>query len=243
MPPPAKLPGNCSIAVWKANALPPLISGRVGLHRGVFRLPVRRRRGGAGLSAAANRSLSRIQAIADDAEAKVALTTVAGARARCRPCSTRRPICKQLRLALPPTSCRPATENDWNVPDVHGDTLAFLQYTSGSTGTPKGVMLTPRQPDAQLGVDRATRSNTRRSGSGVFWLPSYHDMGLIGGILQPLYIGAANVLHVADVVPAEAVSLAAGDFELPRHDQRRAEFRLRPVRAQDHARAARRRST
>jgi len=33
-----------------------------------------------------------------------------------------------------------------------------------------------------------------RSGSGVFWLPSYHDMGLIGGILQPLYIGQANVL-------------------------------------------------
>ncbi len=33
-----------------------------------------------------------------------------------------------------------------------------------------------------------------RSGNGVFWLPSYHDMGLIGGILQPLYIGQANVL-------------------------------------------------
>src|SRR6185369_1705545 len=33
-----------------------------------------------------------------------------------------------------------------------------------------------------------------RSGSGVFWLPSYHDMGLIGGILQPMYYGRPNVL-------------------------------------------------
>ena len=38
------------------------------------------------------------------------------------------------------------------------------------------------------------RSSTRRSGTGVFWLPSYHDMGLIGGILQPLYVGRPNVL-------------------------------------------------
>ena len=33
-----------------------------------------------------------------------------------------------------------------------------------------------------------------RSDSGVFWLPSYHDMGLIGGILQPIYVGRPNVL-------------------------------------------------
>ena len=33
-----------------------------------------------------------------------------------------------------------------------------------------------------------------RSGSGCFWLPLYHDMGLIGGILQPLYMGKSNTL-------------------------------------------------
>ena len=61
-----------------------------------------------------------------------------------------------------------------------------------------------------------------RSGSGVFWLPSYHDMGLIGGILQPLYIGQAERAAVADVVPAKAVSLAEGHLALSLHDQRRA---------------------
>ena len=77
-----------------------------------------------------------------------------------------------------------------------------------------------------------------RSGKGVFWLPSYHDMGLIGGILQPLYMGRPNVLMSPMTLPAEAVSLALGDQSLSRHDQRRAELRLRSVRPQDHPRAA-----
>jgi subtilisin family serine protease len=43
-----------------------------------------------------------------------------------------------------------------------------------------------------------------RSGSGVFWLPSYHDMGLIGGILQPLYIGRPTVL-LSPIPPVTSV--------------------------------------
>ena len=70
----------------------------------------------------------------------------------------------------------------------------MLQYTSGSTGTPKGVMLTHAQPDAQLQHDHATASSPRRDGSGVFWLPTYHDMGLVGGMLQPMFIGRPSVL-------------------------------------------------
>ena len=61
-----------------------------------------------------------------------------------------------------------------------------------------------------------------RSASGVFWLPSYHDMGLVGGILQPLYIGRPNVLMSPMAFLAEAAPLAAGDLALPRDDQRRA---------------------
>ncbi|MEA1950145.1 MAG: aminotransferase class I/II-fold pyridoxal phosphate-dependent enzyme, partial [Planctomycetota bacterium] len=77
--------------------------------------------------------------------------------------------------------------------DIHGATMAFLQYTSGSTGTPKGVMLN----HASLLHNSAMISHAfehTRTGKGVFWLPSYHDMGLIGGILQPIYIGRPNIL-------------------------------------------------
>ena len=81
----------------------------------------------------------------------------------------------------------------WRRPDVHGETLAFLQYTSGSTGTPKGVMLTHANLMHNSAMIAYAFEHTR-SGSGVFWLPLYHDMGLIGGILQPLYIGKPNTL-------------------------------------------------
>jgi 8-amino-7-oxononanoate synthase len=84
-------------------------------------------------------------------------------------------------------------EAAWQPPDVHGDTLAFLQYTSGSTGKPKGVMLNHANLMHNSALIAYAFENTR-SGVGVFWLPMYHDMGLIGGILQPLYLGCPNVL-------------------------------------------------
>jgi 8-amino-7-oxononanoate synthase len=138
-----------------------------------------------------NRSMTRIQAIVDDAEAKVALTTAAVLE-RVQLVLDETPSLKRLTW-LPTDQLPPGLAEQWRSPDVHGDTLAFLQYTSGSTGTPKGVVLT----HANLMHNSATIAYAfehTRSGNGVFWLPSYHDMGLIGGILQPLYIGQANVL-------------------------------------------------
>ncbi|MGI9427152.1 MAG: aminotransferase class I/II-fold pyridoxal phosphate-dependent enzyme, partial [Bythopirellula sp.] len=83
--------------------------------------------------------------------------------------------------------------DQWQRPDVHGETLAFLQYTSGSTGTPKGVMLSHANLMHNSAMISYAFEHTR-SGSGCFWLPLYHDMGLIGGILQPLYMGKSNTL-------------------------------------------------
>jgi 8-amino-7-oxononanoate synthase len=138
-----------------------------------------------------NRTMSRIQAIADDAQARIALTTFA-VWERVQPVLDQTPDLTRIEW-LCTDKLDAGIETQWQSPDVHGDTLAFLQYTSGSTGTPKGVMLT----HANLMHNSASIAYAfehTRSGSGVFWLPSYHDMGLIGGILQPLYIGQPNVL-------------------------------------------------
>ncbi len=76
----------------------------------------------------------------------------------------------------------------WHMPVITPQSLAFLQYTSGSTGTPKGVMLSHASLLANL-TSIQTAFQLGASSRGVIWLPPYHDMGLIGGILSPLYTG------------------------------------------------------
>jgi acyl-CoA synthetase (AMP-forming)/AMP-acid ligase II len=77
---------------------------------------------------------------------------------------------------------------EWQEPGINGDTLAFLQYTSGSTGTPKGVMLTHRN---LLYNEEMIKVRFQHSEKTVIvgWLPLFHDMGLIGNVLQPIYLG------------------------------------------------------
>ena len=70
---------------------------------------------------------------------------------------------------------------------------AFLQYTSGSTGVPKGVIVSHDNLLHNLEQIRVQFGHDQES-VGVIWLPPYHDMGLIGGILQPIYAGFPVVL-------------------------------------------------
>jgi 8-amino-7-oxononanoate synthase len=138
-----------------------------------------------------NRNMARIDAIANDAQAKIALTTV-DVLERVQTMIGDTPALQQLRWRAT-DQWDDEWANSWRRPDVHGETLAFLQYTSGSTGTPKGVMLSHANLMHNSAMIAYAFEHTR-SGNGVFWLPLYHDMGLIGGILQPLYMGKANTL-------------------------------------------------
>ncbi|MEC4891787.1 MAG: amino acid adenylation domain-containing protein [Oscillatoria sp. PMC 1051.18] len=84
-------------------------------------------------------------------------------------------------------------EDSWQKPLINTDTLAFLQYTSGSTGTPKGVMLSHGNLLHNAAMTYKIMAHSPSS-KFVSWLPIYHDMGLIGGILQPLYGGFPCIL-------------------------------------------------
>lgn len=79
------------------------------------------------------------------------------------------------------------------LPVANRDDVAFLQYTSGSTSTPKGVMVAHDNLLANLEMIRTAMGNTEQSTS-VGWVPLYHDMGLMMGVMQPLYLGAMSVL-------------------------------------------------
>ena len=133
-----------------------------------------------------NQKMSRLQAIVTDAQATVALTTTS-VLGKIEGRFTENPELAFL--------CWVATDNmgsdqalDWLEPEVNSETLAFLQYTSGSTGTPKGVMVSHGNLWHNLALIHRGFEHTPNS-QGVIWLPPYHDMGLIGGVLQPLYGG------------------------------------------------------
>lgn len=78
--------------------------------------------------------------------------------------------------------------------------VAFLQYTSGSTGHPKGVMVT--HLNLLDNFELLRQAFHHRPGSQKFsWLPPYHDMGLVGGILEPLYANIpATLMSTIDFI-------------------------------------------
>ncbi len=137
------------------------------------------------------RSLPRLQTIIQDARAKFVVTTQQ-ILSLGESLLDEVPELKEMQWIATDTLKRGAEEN-WREPSINRDTLAFLQYTSGSTGTPKGVMISHGNliNNAQY-IHHVEGTPPHRT--GVFWLPLYHDMGLIGGVLQPLYYGDPSIL-------------------------------------------------
>ena len=83
-------------------------------------------------------------------------------------------------------------QNEWQETEIKPDDVALLQYTSGSTGNPKGVMLTQLNLLYNSEYIHQTFEFNIES-VGVNWLPIFHDMGLIGGVLQAAYGGLLNI--------------------------------------------------
>jgi amino acid adenylation domain-containing protein len=132
------------------------------------------------------RNTPRIKAIATDAQAAIALTTTE-ILSTVRSLMTEKTDLESLQL-LTTDNLTEGIEDTWQEPAIHRDTLAFLQYTSGSTGTPKGVMISHGNLLHNADTTYQFMEHSPES-KFVTWLPMYHDMGLIGGILQPLYGG------------------------------------------------------
>src|SRR5215204_2011278 len=145
------------------------------LHAGAVAVPAPVEQNGRG---------TRLAAIIDEAAPVHALTSPMLVE------ETRAALAGQL-----PVSCIEALEEEPSgaapaAPDtpLPNDGLALLQFTSGSTQAPKGVMITHANI---MHNQELIRRSFEHSPETVFvsWLPMFHDMGLIGNMLQPVYLG------------------------------------------------------
>ncbi|WP_404788822.1 AMP-binding protein [Altericista sp. CCNU0014] len=138
-----------------------------------------------------HQSKHRLQAIVSDAQAAIALTTTS------LQMELRERVGSELGLDSLRWIATDAIDvedaSNWQSPPLGPNDLALLQYTSGTTGKPKGVAIAHQNLLHNAAMIQHSFQDTANS-TGVSWLPMYHDMGLIGGVLQPLYVGRPMVL-------------------------------------------------
>ncbi|WP_050432979.1 type I polyketide synthase [Chondromyces crocatus] len=133
------------------------------------------------------RTLPRIQAIARDAGAVIALSTSEIAATSARQCESTPELGHVRWIGTDAVPDELAME--WHEPAISADGLAYLQYTSGSTSTPKGVMVSHQHVLHQCELLRQGLGYGPES-VALTWLPYFHDYGLVEGLIEPLYVGA-----------------------------------------------------
>ncbi|HEX6861479.1 MAG TPA: fatty acyl-AMP ligase, partial [Thermoanaerobaculia bacterium] len=140
---------------------------------------------------AARRPQPRLRSIARSAGVRFVLTTAAIAGKREEVTAHVPELADAVWVATDAVEDALAAEWSGILPGT--EALAFLQYTSGSTADPKGVRVSHGN---LLHNEELIRQAFGQSEESVIvgWLPLYHDMGLIGNVLQPLYVGARCIL-------------------------------------------------
>ena len=131
--------------------------------------------------ARASQALERLRHIADSSGATLCVTD-----RRLRPLLGELAAVPGLRAVLTTDALAAGDPAAAGEPRIAASDPAFIQYTSGSTDRPRGVLLSHGNVCSNIhAIGQAAK--IRRTDSSVVWLPLYHDMGLVGGLLFAIY--------------------------------------------------------
>jgi acyl-CoA synthetase (AMP-forming)/AMP-acid ligase II/acyl carrier protein len=178
-------PGDRAILLYPPGL--EFISGFFGcLYAGIIAVPVYPPN-----PADMKKSMDKLKGIISNCQPKVALTTK-DIILKLRLLSVRYSALRKMKL-IASDNVKINSAEKWKDPEINDDDLAYLQYTSGSTGTPKGVIVSHKNTIVNI---RMMLNNVHDTENSIFfgWVPTYHDLGLVGHVFYALYVGGLSVL-------------------------------------------------